>query len=428
MIKETKSKKSTEGGLSMRLRACMLAIAVLAPLRAFAQTPAPGEAAPPPAAPPVEAAPPPAAPPPAPAPVVIAPAPVAAPVPVASAVPVPKITWGGLIDTYYLYNFIRPDGANSLLNPVGRAFDTNANSITLNYAKVSMNASIDPVSFQLDMGYGAIGTIINSNNNGTSLSPTIMAGTAVGGSFIIQQAYGTIALPGNLTLDFGKFVTTAGAEVIEASKNWLYSRSFLFNAIPFVHTGARANLKVSDALTLQASLVNGWNNDPDNNAWKTIGLNASITVSPALAIIPTVYFGKEGGPQGVTGPTPGDLRVLADLVVALTVSDVFGLNLNVDYIKAYDNVADDYLFGAALMGRFVLSEHANIAARGEWVRTHTADVNQDVMEGTLMVGLPVGKNFELRPEIRYDHGGQDTLFFNGKNNQFTGEIAALTYF
>ena len=33
-----------------------------------------------------------------------------------------------------------------------------------------------------------------------------------------------------LTLDFGKFYTTAGAEVIEANKNWLYSRSILFNS------------------------------------------------------------------------------------------------------------------------------------------------------------------------------------------------------
>src|SRR5580765_4581890 len=109
----------------MRLRACMLAIAVLTPLRAFAQTPAP-EAAPPAAAPP---APPPAAPP----PVEAAPpaaAPMAPPA-AAPAAPVAKITWGGLVDTYYMYNFLQADGANSLVPPggtgiVGRAFDTNA--------------------------------------------------------------------------------------------------------------------------------------------------------------------------------------------------------------------------------------------------------------------------------------------------------------
>ena len=419
----------------MRLRVCTLAIAAALPLRAFAQEPPPP---PPPATavpasgemPPAEkpASPQaPAATPPAPPAVMVTPPPPPPPAP-AAAIPAPKFTWGGLVDTYYLFNFIRESGANTLTPPVGRAFDTNANSFTVALAKLSLNAAMDPVSFQLDLGYGSVGTIINSAGAPPSATPSAPAN--VGGSFLLEQAFATIALPGNLTLDFGKFVTTAGAEVIEANKNWLYSRSFLFNAIPLLHTGVRANLKVSDQLTLQASVVNGWNNDPDNNAWKTVGLNAAITVSPMLAIIPTVYIGKEAT-QGAMASTPLSTRVLADLVVALTVSDVFGLNLNIDYIKAPDNVAEDYLFGAALMGRFVLSEHANIAARGEWVRTHVdagGGANQDVMEGTLMVGLPMGKNFELRPEIRYDHNGQDSLLFNGKNNQFTGEIAALTYF
>ena len=96
----------------------------------------------------------------------------------------------------------------------------------------------------------------------------------------MEQAFGEISLPGNLTLDFGKFTTTAGAEVIEANKNWLYSRSLLFNAIPLLHTGVRANLKINDMVTVQGSVVNGWNNDPDLNAWKTIGLSATITAQP----------------------------------------------------------------------------------------------------------------------------------------------------
>jgi hypothetical protein len=44
------------------------------------------------------------------------------------------------------------------------------------------------------------------------------------------------------------------------------------------------------------------------------------------------------------------------------------------------------------------------------------------------VGLPVGKNFELRPEFRFDHAGQSTLILNGKDNQVTGTLAALAYF
>ncbi|MFL5305259.1 MAG: outer membrane beta-barrel protein [Polyangia bacterium] len=375
------------------------------------------------------------------APVVVAPAapPAAAPPAAAPAGPSPKFTFGGLVDTYYLYNFTPPSGANSLQFPqgvgaVGRAFDTNANSFTLALAKLTMNASLDPVSFQLDMGYGSVGTIINNTVDGL---PSASAQT--GNNFLIEQAYGEISLPGNLTLDFGKFTTTAGAEVIEANKNWLYSRSLLFNIIPLLHTGIRAGLKVSDQLTLQASVVNGWNNDPDLNAWKTIGLSAAATINPMLSAVLTTYFGKEQQPQPATGSTPGDLRFLLDLVVAATINSQFGLNLNVDYIKAFDDIAADYQVGAAIMGRYVVSDHLNLAARGEFLATHydniamsgvSATVKQG--EGTVMVGIDVGKNFELRPEVRADFAGevmgQKVLEGGAKSVAVTGEIAALTWF
>ncbi len=435
----------------MRLRVCTLAFAAALPLRAFAQEPpppAPPAAATPPSGemPPAEKPAVPQAPTTTPAPAAPVVVPPAAPPPAAAApaAPSPKFTFGGLVDTYYLYNFTPPSGANSLAFPqtfnnagVNRAFDTNANSFTLALAKLSMNASLDVVSLQLDLGYGSVGTIINNavDANASATASSVPTGN----SFLVEQAYGEIALPGNLTLDFGKFTTTAGAEVIEANKNWLYSRSLLFNAIPLLHTGVRAGLKVNDQLSLQASVVNGWNNDPDLNAWKTIGLSASVTVNPMFSGVLTTYFGKEEQPQAATGSTPGDLRFLLDLVVAAVVNSQFGLNLNVDYIKAFDDIASDYQVGAALMGRYVVNDHFNVAARGEFLATHydnvamsgtSATVKQG--EGTVMVGIDVGKNFELRPEVRADFAGDvmgmHILEGGNKSTAVTGEIAALTWF
>jgi len=191
-------------------------------------------------------------------------------------------------------------------------------------------------------------------------------------------------------------------------------------------------------LTLQGSVVNGWNNDPDLNAWKTFVLSAAISASTDLSVIATTYFGKEAQPQPTpTGPTPGDLRFLLDIVAAFTVNSNFGLNLNIDYIKAFDDVADDYQVGGALMGRYVISDHLNFAARGEFLATHysaTAAGAQTVKqgEGTIMLGIDVGKNFELRPEVRGDFAGQingmDLLQGGTKSNAITGELAALTWF
>ena len=360
-------------------------------------------------------------------------APVAVAAPMAPAAPAagPKFTWGGLVDMYYMYLLNPADMSSTMEGTVGRAFDTNTNSFTTNLAMLSLNAAMDPVAFQLDMGYGAMGSIINNAQVGGMLPAS-----PVPGSFVLLQAYGTITAMTNgpmaLTFDFGKFYTTAGAEVIPANKNWLYSRSLLFNAIPLLHTGARVNLKVNDMVSLQGSVVNGWNDDPDVNAWKTVGLSASVTINPMVSLIGTTYFGKEA-PQNAMGvplgSTPNDLRLLVDIVAALTLSDKLGINVNADYIKAFDNVADDYLIGVAAMARYVINDHVNVAARGEWVRQHIADANADAMEGTVMVGFPVGKNFELRPEFRIDHLFQDATFTNnGKSDQITGTLAALTYF
>ena len=336
----------------------------------------------------------------------------------------PKLTWGGLVDAYYMYLLNKGSAVNSLVGTVApRQFDTNTNSATLALSQLTVNASMDPVAFQLDLGYGADGTIINNAFAGAS-APS----APVPGSFIVLQAYGTITVLPQLTLDFGKFYTTAGAEVVPANKNWLYSRSILFFSIPLLHTGARANFKVNDMVSLQASLVNGWNDDPDVNAWKTVGLSATITASPMVSIVATTYFGKEAPQAATDASTPGDMRLLVDLVAALTLSDKLGVNVNFDYVRAPDNVGDDYVVGVAGMARYVISDHLNVAARGEWVRLHTA-VNQDIMEGTAMLGIDVGKNFELRPEFRIDHNFQDTPFANnGKTDQITGTLAALAWF
>ena len=140
----------------MRLSACVLAVAVLSPFAARAQTPPAGA---PPAAPPPEAAPPPAA-------VVVTPPPPPAAAPAAAPAKTWKdlITVEGLVDTYYQWNFT---GSTSLTSPAGapivvRSFDVNSNTFTLNYAKVGIGVNADPVGLRLDLGYGATGAIINA--------------------------------------------------------------------------------------------------------------------------------------------------------------------------------------------------------------------------------------------------------------------------
>lgn len=361
--------------------------------------------------------------------------PVAAPMaPVAEAAP--AAPWYSVIktellaDSYYMWNFSQDQ---SLAGTSGRNFDLQTNSFTLNYAKVGLQVDVDPISVRVDLGYGHTGAIINAGSGAVSgyspptaeqalAAPSGPAGFLYGNAFIIQQAFASLRVPGTaLSIDFGKFVTTAGAEVIEANKNWLYSRSLLFYVIPLLHTGARANLKVNDMVTVQGSIVNGINNDPDNNSAKTGGLSIAITPMPTTNIIATSYFGKEG-PQGAAGPW----KITGDLVLAHNVSDAFGLNLNVDYVK----VGEANLTGASLMGRYVAAEHFILAARGEFVSDKgiffgsTAASRTSIYEGTVMAGFPfAGGKYEARAEVRADMAAEP-VFFN-KDNQVTGTVAVL---
>ncbi|MEA2698779.1 MAG: hypothetical protein QOI66_3050 [Myxococcales bacterium] len=354
--------------------------------------------------------------PPPPAPVAPAPAP-------APAAPPAKtwkdlVTFDGLVDAYYMYNFsgVGSDSAPaSLQPPVGRQFDTNSNTFTLSYAKLGLGVSGDNVGLRIDFGYGASAIAINQSQPGFSAGMNSPSGYA----FVAQQAFVTLTPVENLTIDFGKFMTTAGAEVIEANKNWLYSRSFLFFNIPLVHTGLRVGYKVNDMLSLQASLVNGWNGqgfEIDNNKDKTFGASVSLTIPGGLSLIPTVYVGKESSST--------DTRVVFDFVAAYSVG-ALGLNLNFDYVNDKAGGIDTFI-GVAPMVHFVVNDHLSLSARGEYAQFKVMSGTQKIEEFTLGAGIPMAGRFEFRPEFRMDFA--DPAFPNGKKNQATLTAAALAWF
>lgn len=411
----------------MRITATALAIAVCIPLAAAAQEapPAPPPAPPPPPPPAAEPAPAPAPmPAPEPAPMVAAPAPAPAP----AAASAPALTWEALVDAYYAYNFT---GDPNTQGPTGRAFDLTSNSFTLNYMKLGAGYDAGPAAFRIDLGYGHTGSIIN----GFSASGSSMAAPApalYSSAFVVQQAYASLKLlGGQLQIDGGKFVTWAGAEVIESNKNWLYSRSFLFNGIPLLHTGVRAFFKANDMLTIALSMTNGAinNNDPDISGDKVGGINIAIAPVSTTNIYLTGYFGKG---ETSFNPAPGEMYILADAVVAQTINEQISLNLNFDYEKQ----GDLNWWGAALMGKFQIVPEAYVAARAEYLKSKAGGYSSIPMladgsayEGTLMLGLPVAGHFEARAEVRGDFASEK-VFAKGaepKKSQFTGLLSFLAF-
>lgn len=344
------------------------------------------------------------------------------------------VTIEGLADAYYQYNFTGPSPSvtpvtlgsdGTFYDPAQRSFDLNANTFTLNYAKVGIGVNANPVGVRLDLGYGATGFLINGANPADATSTP----------FLVQQAYATFAPVKGLSIDFGKFVTTAGAEVIEANKNWLYSRSIAFFNIPLLHNGFRAGYKVNDMVSLQLSVVNGWNGvgiNPDVTGAKTYGASVNVTVPGGLNIIGTTYIGKnEAFIADVTtgaGAVSPDTRILGDLVVAYAMGPL-GLNLNFDYVK--DEGAGFYdTMIVALMGRYAVNDAFALAGRGEYYTNNLPGGRVNAQEVTIGGAFPMASRLEARLEARADF--RDDAFPDKDglptSNMVTGTAALLGWF
>jgi hypothetical protein len=248
--------------------------------------------------------------------------PAAAPAPAAAAPAAPTWSVGpmdisGFIDGYYSLNFNQPsNAANGQVNQLYN-FNDNTDEFSLSAAKLTLNHDPDPVGAHADFVYGRTNTDINAaahNSNGDQ------------GSYI-EQAFLSLKPPKakGFELDFGKWVTSAGAEVIEAKDNWNYSRSLLFvNAIPYWHFGVRTSLPVSKTETIGFQLVNGWNSVTKNNGGVS-GVFTSAFVKPKYTLNANYIVGPENA------NTSYGLRQLIDATLLLTPPGKFNAYINYDY-------------------------------------------------------------------------------------------------
>ncbi|HEV2704169.1 MAG TPA: outer membrane beta-barrel protein [Steroidobacteraceae bacterium] len=220
-----------------------------------------------------------------------------------------------------------------------------------------------------------------------------------GNSIDVRQAYLQYAT-GPLTIIAGKYVTMAGAEVINPSANTNFSRSLLFWELePLDHTGLRATYAATDTLSFSVGVNNGWNyTDLSTAGSKTGEFNATWTPNKIVSVALTGYFGKDDVLFN------GQELSLIDLVATYNVTSALTLQLNADAKQVSGNgiAGDDstqHINGFATYINYGISDKMRVSVRGEYVDYvgvgHAA-------EGTVTFGYTPVKNFEVRAELRYD--------------------------
>jgi hypothetical protein len=231
--------------------------------------------------------------------------------------------------------------------------------------------------------------------------------------FDVTQAYGQYA-SGPFTLMAGKFVTLHGTEVIASTGNNNFSRSILFGAVPFTHTGLRGVYTMSDTVNFTVGLNNGWDELQDPNKGKTLELGASLTPIKPLTIAASGYFGKEP-----TGLSSEGKRSSANVVATYTLSDTMtigGEYLRVqqeNFATANGPIKAKY-DGFAGYFTFMFSPKLRLALRAEEFKDtdgfHFGTPGNKIKEGTATIAYLPSASMEFRGEVRRDSAS--TAVFN----------------
>ncbi len=313
----------------------------------------------------------------------------------------------GFVDTYYAYNFNTPAKPCATVGGVAvfnclHNFDFTHNSFSLNLAELALEKKPTNDSrggFRIDLDYGPTTTWVHAADPG-----------GAGIYQNIQQAYLSYLAPiskGSLQIDFGKFVTQHGAEVIETKDNWNYSRSLLFAlAIPYYHMGVRAMYSPNDKFSVMGDITNGWNNVVDNNTGKTVG--AQIVAKPVPALSITANY--MGGPEQTDNNS--DWRHLFDTTVSYTASPQVSLMANVDF--GHETVSNAGVNWHGVGGYLKYQPNAWFALVPRYEHLQDKDgfmtlVSQNVQEFTLTAELKHKDGVMMRVEYRGDFA--DTPYF-----------------
>ncbi len=314
--------------------------------------------------------------------------------------------WTAFIDSYYGYNFNKPPrkivGTNPQSENRYRVFDTKEDSLTLSLLQVDLTQKAKPLGFRAVLDLGETAKAVNFAEPQSSKFWKHM-----------EQLYLTYDFNGGAgtnTLDFGKFVTNAGAEVIESPANWNYTRGILFGwAIPFYHAGFRFTHHMNDSRWVSASLINGWNDVRDNNSKRAIGLSYNTPIGSSNLLV-NYYGGDEP-----TSVSTEEMRNLLDVVWSLSPKDSkWSYMVNVDYAKQNNATVgnDATWYGVAGYAKYVISDTTNWAARVETFRDKdgfATGVDQTLGSGTLTFDYHPGQKWIHRVELRHDWSNKDVF-------------------
>ncbi len=302
----------------------------------------------------------------------------------------PSFSIAGSIDTYYRSSEYAP----------GTSFG-DLPGFALGMANIVVSYEGEKSGFVADLVFGPRGTDAVFNSSGSSN--------------IVNQLYAYYNLSESFTLTLGNFNTFLGYEVISPVANFNYTTSYMFSYGPFSHTGIKADLAVSDDISIMLGVLNS----TDMTESQPLGEDYMIGVQLGL-------FGQyinylRGGTAGVSQ---------IDFTGGFNLTEKLYLGINA---TSYSDDLDIDFSGIALYPQYTISDTFALGARFEaFSEEGLGAIGSISGEGdntsSTLTGSYTSGNLIFKPEIRIDSAsGQFYSNADGATDSLSTFIVAAIY-
>lgn len=277
-----------------------------------------------------------------------------------------KFTWGGFVDTQYAFDFNSPANGD-------RSFTTQPardNEFNLNLGFVEVNLTSPKTRGRLAF---QAGTSVQSNYSSEPKRGGVSGGDL---SRHIQEAKIGYAINERTWVDAGIFFAHVGSESWISRDNLVLTRSLVADYSPYYLSGVKITHTLSERLTAQILVTNGWQNISENNKDKNLGTGLEYNFD-YVTVAYNAMFGNEVSGDLNGAPRKGEFRHFHNFILKSRSPERLEWIMQADAGFQRKPDSSDYSswWGASIMGRYKLNEMQKVSFRVE----HYEDADQIII-------------------------------------------------
>ncbi len=234
----------------------------------------------------------------------------------------------------------------------------------------------------------------------------------------LEQGYMQYNFPINdksLEVMFGKFNAPIGYELLDPVDMFQYSHSEVFTyGLPTNLTGIKGYMSFTDQVDLHAYIVNGWDNNSENNDAITFGGRLGIKPIEKIGLGLSAILGPEAGGKDAKDRTVIDVDVTANVTEQLLLGGELNIGSETEAAVVDNELVDAGWMGFLVMGHYDFNETFGLTGRlGSFsddygIRTG-APSNKDLSYTSITIAptVKLGENMGCLLEIRMDSANEE---------------------